>query len=73
MQMRIRIVLFLIAILVASTGLSCSGKVEQAEPEKKKDVLAGTIQWLKIDNILTTQLAGGVQIRLVRPRTAAPQ
>ena len=54
--MRMRIVLFLIATLVASTGLKCSGKVEQAEPEKKKDILAGTIQGLKIDNIMTSQL-----------------
>ncbi len=54
--MRMRIVLFLIATLVVSAGLKGSGKVEQAEPEKKKDILAGTIQGLKIDNIMTSQL-----------------
>ena len=54
--MRMRIGLFLIATLVAATGLKCYGEVEQAEPEKKKDILAGTIQGLEIDNIMTTQL-----------------
>ena len=54
--MRMRIFLFLIAAVVASTGLAYSETVEQAESEKKKDILAGTIQGLKIDNILTSQL-----------------
>ena len=54
--MRMHIVLFLIAAVVASTGIKCSEKDEQAEPEKKKDILAGTIQGLKIDNIMTSQL-----------------
>ncbi len=34
--MRMRIGLFLIATLVASTGLKCYGEVEQAELEKNK-------------------------------------
>ncbi len=46
--MGMHIALFLISALVASTGLRCSEKVEQAEPEKKKDILAGTIQGLKL-------------------------
>ena len=54
--MGMHIALFLISALVASTGLRCSEKVEQAEPEKKKDILSGTIQGLKIDNIMTSQL-----------------
>ena len=54
--MKIRIALFLIAALVAITGLNCSEKVEQDESEKKGDILAGTIQGLKIDNIMTSQL-----------------
>ena len=54
--MKMRIFLFLIAAVVASTGLAYSELVEQAESEKKKDILAGTIQGLKIDNIMTSQL-----------------
>ena len=54
--MRIRIFLFLIAAVVASSGLAYSETVEQAESEKKQDILAGTIQGLKIDNIMTSQL-----------------
>jgi quercetin dioxygenase-like cupin family protein len=54
--MKMRIVLFIVAALVAITGLNCNEKVEQAESEKKKDILAGTIQGLKIDNIMTSQL-----------------
>jgi quercetin dioxygenase-like cupin family protein len=54
--MKMHIVLFIIAALVAITGLNCTEKVEQAESEKKKDILAGTIQGLKIDNIMTSQL-----------------
>ena len=54
--MRMRIFLFLIATVVVLTGLACSESVEQAEAEKKKDILAGTIQGLKIDNIMTSQL-----------------
>ena len=56
--MRTRIFLFLIAAVVASTfaqrGFAFSDTVEQAESEK--DILAGTIQGLIIDNILTSQL-----------------
>ncbi len=51
-----RIFLFLIATVVALTGLASSETVEQAESEKKKDILTGTIQGLKIDNIMTSQL-----------------
>ena len=54
--MRMRVFLFLIATVVASTGLACSETVEQTGSEKKKDILAGTIQDLKIDNIMTSQL-----------------
>jgi quercetin dioxygenase-like cupin family protein len=54
--MKMRIVLFLIVALVAITGFNCSEKVEQNESEQKEDVLAGTIQGLKIDNIMTSQL-----------------
>jgi len=54
--MRMRIVLFLIAAIVVSTGIKCSENVDQNEPEKKNDILAGTIQGLKIDNIMTSKL-----------------
>ncbi len=54
--MRMRIFLFLIATVFATTGLAYSETIEQAESEKKKDILAGTIQGLKIDNIMTSQL-----------------
>ena len=54
--MRMRIFLFLIATVVVSTELAYSETVEEAESENKKDILAGTVQGLKIDNILTSQL-----------------
>ena len=54
--MRMRIFLFLIATVVASTGLACAETVEQEDSGKKKDILAGTIQDLRIDNIMTSQL-----------------
>ena len=54
--MRTRIFLFLIATVVVSTELAYSETVEEAESENKKDILAGTVQGLKIDNILTSQL-----------------
>ncbi len=54
--MRMRIFLFLIATVFATTGLAYAETVERAESEKKQDILAGTIQGLKIDNIMTSQL-----------------
>ncbi len=51
-----RVVLFLMVIILAFAGLNRSEQSEQAEPQKKKDILAGTIQGLKIDNIMTSQL-----------------
>jgi len=48
--------LFLIATLIASIGSADSKIVEQAESEKKIDILAGTIPGLKINNILTSQI-----------------
>ena len=54
--MRMRIFLFLIATVVVSTGLAYSETVGQAESEKKKDILAGTVQGLKIDNLMTSEL-----------------
>ncbi len=54
--MRMRIFLFLIATVFVSTGLAYSETVGQAESEKKKDILAGTVQGLKIDNLMTSQL-----------------
>ncbi len=54
--MRMHVVLFLMVTILASAGFNYSGKSEQAEPQKKKDILAGTIQGLEIDNILTSQL-----------------
>ena len=50
--MRTNIVLFFM-VTVVFTGLNYSGK---AEPEKKKNVLTGTIPGLKINNIITSQL-----------------
>ena len=54
--MRMRIFLFLIATVVVSTELAYSETVEEAESENKKDILAGTVQGLKIDNLMTSQL-----------------
>ena len=54
--MRMRNFLFLIATVFVTTGLARSETTEQAESEKKKDILAGAIQDLKIDNIMTSQL-----------------
>ena len=57
--------LFLLVILLVFAGLSCSeksnrvesnAKVEQTKPEMKKDVLAGKIPGLKVQNIMTNQL-----------------
>ena len=48
--------LFLITTLIASIGSADSKIVEQAESEKKIDILAGTIPGLKINNILTSQI-----------------
>ncbi len=64
--MRTRIFLFLIATVVASIlaqrGFAISETVEQGESEK--DILAGTIQGLIIENLMTTQLESveGTQI-----------
>ena len=62
--MRMHVVLFLMATILAFAGFNCSGKSEQAEPQKKTDILAGTIQGLKIDNIMTSQLelAEGIEV-----------
>jgi len=62
--MRRHVVLFLMATILAFAGFNCSEKSEQAEPEKKKDILSGTIQGLKIDNIMTSQLelAEGIEV-----------
>ena len=62
--MRRHVVLFLMATILAFAGFNCSEKPEQAEPEKKKDILSGTIQGLKIDNIMTSQLelAEGIEV-----------
>ena len=54
--MRMHVVLFLMATILAFAGFNRSRKSEQAEPQKKKDILAGTIQGLEIDNIMTSQL-----------------
>ena len=54
--MRIRIFLLLIATVFASAGPAYSEMNEQADVEKKKDSLAGTIEGLKIDNIMTTDI-----------------
>ncbi len=54
--MRKHVILFLMATILAFAGLNSFGKSEQAEPQKKKDILTGTIQGLKIDNIMTSPL-----------------
>lgn len=54
--MRVRSFLLFIMVLVAFAGFASSGKTDQAEPEKKKDILAGTIEELIVDNIMTRQL-----------------
>ena len=54
--MRMRILLLLIAMVFASAGPAYSEMNEQADVEKKKDSLAGTIEGLKIDNLMTSQL-----------------
>jgi len=46
----------LMATILVVAGLSCSKSQEQAQPQKKSDILAGTIQDLKVDNIMTSQL-----------------
>ncbi len=54
--MRMRFFVFLIAMVFASAGTAYSEMDEQVDVKKKKDILAGTIQGLKIDNLLTSQL-----------------
>ena len=54
--MRKNIFVFLIAAALASAALASSELGEQADVEKKKDSLAGTIEGLKIDNIMTTKI-----------------
>jgi len=59
-----RIFLILIVIVFPATGLAGAEAVEQVETEKTKDILAGTIQGLIINNILMSQLeiAEGIEI-----------
>ena len=54
--MRMHMVLFLMATILASAGFNYSGDSEQAEPQIKEDILTGTIKGLEIDNLLTSQL-----------------
>ncbi len=54
--MRKHVVLFLMATIFTFVGLNSSGKSGQAEPKNRKDILAGTIRGLEIDNIMTSQL-----------------
>ena len=54
--MRTHIVLFLIATILAFAGFKCSRKLNKLNLKKKQDILAGTIQGLKIDNIMTSKL-----------------
>ena len=77
--MRMRVVLFLMVIILAFAGLNRSEQSEQAEPQKKKDILAGTIQGLKIDNIMTSQLelVEGIEVVVshveIPPNTTLPK
>ncbi|MGB7291749.1 MAG: cupin domain-containing protein [Thermodesulfobacteriota bacterium] len=50
------VVLLMMAAIVACAGFSGPGKSERVEPQKKKDVLEGTIQGLRIYNIMTSRL-----------------
>ncbi len=54
--MRTHVVLFLMSTILACAGFSSSIKSEGAKAQKKTDILAGTIQGLKIENIMTSQL-----------------
>jgi len=63
--MTMRILKFLIPMVLASAGLACSEIDEQADVEKKPDSLAGTIEGLKIDNIMTTNIDSAKGMEMV--------
>ncbi len=63
--MRKNIFVFLIAAALASAALASSELGEQADVEKKKDSLAGTIEGLKIDNIMTTNIESAEGMEMI--------
>ena len=54
--MKTRTILLLTVTVLSVIVFNFSGKAEQKESEKKVDILSGTIEGLKINNILTSQL-----------------
>ena len=66
--MRIHVVLLLMAIIVAFSGLNSPGKSEQVDPQKKNDILEGKIQGLRIDDIMTSrfELVEGTEVLVSR-------
>lgn len=54
--MRINVVSLLMASSVAFAVLNSPAKSEQVDPQKKKDILQGKIQGLRIENIMTSRL-----------------
>ena len=77
--MRRYVLLFLMAAILAAADLNCAEKKEGADPQNKMDILAGSIQGLKIDNILTSQLESveGTEVVVshveIPPNTALPK
>lgn len=63
--MRIRIFMLLIGMALASVGLASPQIDEQTDVEKKEDSLAGTIDGLKIDNIMTTDIESAEGLEMV--------
>ncbi len=63
--MRRNISVFLIAAALASAALASSELGEQVDVEKKKDSLAGTIEGLKIDNIMTANIESAEGMEMV--------
>ena len=63
--MGMRIYVFLIAMILASAGPASSDIDEQAGVEKKKDSLAGTIEGLIVDNIMTTNVESAEGMEMV--------
>jgi quercetin dioxygenase-like cupin family protein len=77
--MRIQFSIFFTYVLLAIVGINSTGRAQEDNQHKKKDILAGTIQGLEVDNIITSELelAEGVEVVVshivVPPNTTLPK
>lgn len=54
--MKLNILLMLLFAFIAIGNTNCTAQTEKAEAQKKKDSLAGTIEGLLVDNLMTEKL-----------------